>query len=56
MFKVKRISDGKIFQVLDTYLDLMFHKTYFFMWDNDGWRWRLADGFVPPNYEVENNG
>lgn len=53
MFKVKRISDGEIFQVLDTCTDELFGITYFFMWDNEGWRWRSAKNFVPPNYEVK---
>jgi len=50
MFKVKRKDNGKIYQVLDTYCDNLFHYTYFLIWDNNGWRWRPADKFVPPNY------
>lgn len=52
MFNVKRITDEKIFQVLDTYLDLQFQTTYFLIWENDGWRWRNAKNFIPPNIEV----
>ena len=55
MFKVKRIDNQKIYQVLDTYCDPTFHHTYFLMWDNNGWRWRPADKFVPPNWEGEDN-
>lgn len=51
MFKVKRISTGEILQVLDTYLDPVLHLTYFLVWENDGWRWREAQRYVPPNYD-----
>ena len=51
MFKVKRIDTGKIYTVLDTYFDDLFHQTYFLIWENDGWRWRAANNFVPPNVE-----
>ena len=53
MFKVKRKDNDKIYQVLDTCCDNIFHFTYFLVWDNDGWRWRPADKFVPPNYNKE---
>lgn len=53
MFKVKRIKDGEIFQVLDTYIDDMYGITYFFLWDNDGWHWRAAKNYCPPNYEIK---
>lgn len=53
MFKVKRKDNGKIYQVLDTCCDNVFHFTYFLVWDNDGWRWRPADKFVPPNYNTK---
>lgn len=49
MFKVKNIETNKIVQVLDTYLD-EWANTYFLIWENDGWRWRPARNFVPPNY------
>lgn len=55
MFKVKRISTGEILQVLDTYLDPVLHLTYFLVWENDGWRWRQADKFVPPSWEGDKN-
>lgn len=54
MFKAKRKDTGKIYTVLDTYFDDMFHYTYFLVWDNNGWRWREARMFVPPNIEVDN--
>lgn len=53
MFKVKRKDNQKIYQVLDTYLDLTLQQTYFLIWENDNWRWRPANKFVPPNYEKE---
>lgn len=55
MFKVKRKDADKIYQVLDTYCDNLFHYTYFLIWDNDGWRWRPADKFVPPNWKDGEN-
>ena len=51
MFKVKRKETGKLYQVLDTHVEPQFHFTYFLIWENDGWRWRPADKFVPPNWE-----
>lgn len=53
MFKVKRKDTGEIVQVLDTYFEELFHQTYFFIWENDGWRWRPAKNFVPPNWEAK---
>lgn len=53
MFKAKRIDTGKVYTVLDTYFDDLFHYTYFLVWDNNGWRWREARMFVPPNVEIE---
>ena len=38
MFRVKRKDNGKIYQVLDVYCEPTFHHTYFFIWENDGWR------------------
>ena len=55
MFKAKRKTTGEIFQILDTYLDNDLGNTFFLIWENDGWRWRPANGFVPPNYEVNND-
>ncbi len=52
MFKVKRKETGKICLVLDTFFDPMFHTTYFLIWESDGWRWRPADKYVPPNYII----
>lgn len=54
MFKVKRASTGEILQVLDVYFDPMYKFTYFLVWENDGWRWREARYYVPPNYEPLN--
>lgn len=53
MFKVKRKNNQQTYQVLDTYLDLTLQQTYFLIWENDNWRWRPADKFVPPNYKKE---
>lgn len=53
MFKVKRILTDEIITVLDVYVEDLNGVTYFLIWDNDGWRWRLADNFVPPNYNKE---
>lgn len=51
MFKVRRKGMKEIVQVLDvTVIDPM-GVSYFFIWENDGWRWRSADNFVPPNYK-----
>lgn len=44
MFKVKRIETNKIYTVLDTYLDEVFHQTYFFIWEGR-WCWRPADKY-----------
>ena len=55
MFKVKHKDTGKIYQVLDTYCEQPFHYTYFLVWDNNGWRWRQSNNFVPPNYNEEEN-
>ena len=52
MFRVKRKKDNKIFQVLDTMIDINFGNTFFLIWENDGWRWRPANNYVPPNYEI----
>lgn len=52
MFKVKRKKDNKIFQVLDTMIDVNFGNTFFLIWENGGWRWRPANNYVPPNYEI----
>lgn len=53
MFKVKRKETGEVNLVLDTYCDPDFHLTYFFMWENGGWRWRPANKYVPPNYNED---
>ena len=50
MFKVKHKDTGEIIQVLDTYLDMLYHKTYFLTWINGMWQWRNADNYIPPNY------
>lgn len=55
MFKAKRKDNNKLYQVLDTYCEPPFHFTYFLIWENDGWRWRPADKFVPPNWEGDEN-
>lgn len=53
MFKVRNKYTNEIVQVLDTYFDDMYHQTYFFLWENDGWRWRSARKYIPPNYVIE---
>ena len=53
MFKVKNKDTGVISTVLDVYLDNIFATTFFLIWENDGWRWRNAENYVPPNYEVK---
>lgn len=52
MFKVKNIKTNKIIQVLDTYCD-NYSKTWFLIWDN-GWCWRPASNFCPPNIKNDN--
>ena len=49
MFKVKNKKTGEIIQVLDTHCD-EYGGAWFLIWANDGWRWRAANKFVPPNY------
>ena len=53
MFKVKSKDTGVMSTVLDVYLDNIFATTFFLIWENDGWRWRNAENYVPPNYEVK---
>ena len=55
MFKVKKKGTEEVFQVLDTYCEQPFHYTYFLVWENNGWRWRPADKFVPPNWKGDEN-
>ena len=50
MFKVKNKLTNEIIQVLDAYCD-EYGGAWFLIWANDGWRWRAANNFVPPNYE-----
>lgn len=52
MFKVKNKKTSEIVQVLSVYMDPIYSKTFFFVWENNGWRWRNADNYVPPNYEL----
>ena len=53
MFKVKNIKTKEVIQVLDTMVDDIFGVTFFFVWENNGWRWRPAKNYDPPNYEIE---
>ena len=53
MFKVKHKETGAISTVLDVYLDDVFTTTFFLLWENDGWRWRPAENYVPPNYQTK---
>ena len=52
MFKAKRIDSGAIETVLAVIHDDTFHQTYFFVWANNGWRWRPAHKYVPPNVDI----
>ena len=51
MFKVRNKKTNMIVQVLDAYPD-EYGKSWFLIWENNGWRWRPADNFVPPNYNL----
>lgn len=53
MFRVKDKKTKQIIQVLDTMVDEIFGVTFFLIWENEGWRWRPAKNYVPPNYEIE---
>lgn len=53
MFKVKNKETGVVSTVLDVYLDNVFATTFFLIWESDGWRWRNAENYVPPNYEIK---
>lgn len=50
MFKVKSKKKDEIIQVLSAHCD-EYGKTWFLIWENNGWRWRAANDFVPPNYQ-----
>lgn len=52
MFKAKRIDTGEVQIVLSTFFDPEYHMTYFLIWQNDGWRWRPATKYVPPNVDI----
>lgn len=52
MFKAKYLKNDSIYPILSVYVDDC-GKTWFLVWDNDGWRWRDADNFVPPSYKKE---
>lgn len=49
MFKVKNIKTNEIVQVLAAHCD-EYGKAWFLIWDQDAFRWRPSDNFVPPNY------
>ena len=53
MFKVKNKKTSEIIQVLSVYMDPIYSKTFFFVWENNGWRWRNSDNYVPPNFDLE---
>ena len=55
MFKVRRKHQEEIYQVLDVYMDETTGATFFFLWENGGWRWRPAESFVPPNWKEDRN-
>lgn len=54
MFKVKKIDNNQIYTVLSVYCENTFHQTYFLIWENNGWRWRPADKFIPPALDIKN--
>lgn len=56
MFRVRKKHTDEIVTVLDVYLDPIYAKTFFLIWENDNWRWRPSDNFVPPNYEEKSDG
>ena len=50
MFKAKRIDTGEVETILAVdYYDAL-QQTYFLVW-KDGWRWRPAHRYVPPNVD-----
>lgn len=52
MFKAKRIDTGEVETILAVdYYDAL-QQTYFLVW-KDGWRWRPAHRYVPPNVNPE---
>lgn len=53
MFKAKRIDNGEIEVILAVNFNEEFHQTYFMVWANNGWRWRPAHKYIPPNINVE---
>lgn len=53
MFKVKNAKTKEIVQVLEATTDEIFGTTFFLVWENNGWRWRPAKNYVPPNCELE---
>lgn len=53
MFKVKDKKTGEIVIALTAMTDDLFGKTWFLLWENAGWRWRSADNYCPPNWEIE---
>ena len=52
MFKAKRIDTGEIDTILSVNYNDTFHQTYFLIWKN-GWRWRPAHKYVPPNVDPQ---
>jgi hypothetical protein len=55
MFKVRRKDTNEIVTVLSVDVDHIFSKTFFFVWENNGWRWRDSINYVPPNYKENKN-
>lgn len=51
MFRAKRIDTGEIQTVLSVTFDDLLTQTHFFVWDKNGWRWRPAKMYVPPNVD-----
>ena len=53
MFRATDKVTKNIVQVLDTMIDEIYGVTFFLIWENNGWRWRPAKNYIPPNYALE---
>lgn len=53
MFRARDKVTKNIVQVLDTMIDEIYGVTFFLIWENNGWRWRPAKNYIPPNYALE---
>lgn len=53
MFRARDKVTKNIVQVLDTMIDEIYGVTFFLIWENNGWRWRPAKNYIPPNCALE---